>query len=178
MGVVGRGGLNAMPADTIDTAQAVSRRKLLTGVAGIGAVLAGCTDNERPPDPAGDQGGQGTGPHRRDGPSWLDGVDNYDGYVDWTGLTHVEIGVGAPGNGGHHAFAPAAVMVSPGTEIRWRWTGEGGTHDVIERTDRFRSRQTDRAGHTFSRTVERSDVIRYYCQRHRAEGMRGAILIR
>ncbi|MFC6976073.1 hypothetical protein ACFQL1_17470 [Halomicroarcula sp. GCM10025709] len=57
---------------------------------------------------------------------WFDDVSNFDGTVDRRGQDTVEITVGAQGNNGAFAFGPAAVLVNPGTEVVWTWSGKEG----------------------------------------------------
>jgi len=106
---------------------------------------------------------------------WFEGVDNYRGTVDRRGESTVTVAVGAGENG--TAFSPAAVLVDPGTTVRWEWTGEGGSHNVVSRDESVRSDTTDEAGYTVSATLERDGVLRYFCRPHRPAGMKGAVAV-
>lgn len=108
---------------------------------------------------------------------WFDGVANFDGVADRTGQSEVEVTVGAEGNGGSYAFAPAAVRVSPGTRVVWTWTGEGASHDVVAEDGSFESELVAEEGHTFSHTFEESGTDKYACTPHRALGMKGAVVV-
>ena len=76
------------------------------------------------------------------------------------------------------AFAPAAVRVSPGTTVVWEWTGNGGTHNVVNREDGlFESELTVSEGHTFEYTFEESGEYRYVCIPHETLGMVGVVVV-
>lgn len=113
---------------------------------------------------------------------WFDGVDNYEGTVDYRGREEVVVEVGAGENGVR--FAPPAVLVDPGATVVWEWTGEGGEHNVVHEPDgdedpAFESDLTGEEGATFSRTFddEEGSPFRYYCEPHRDAGMRGAVAV-
>jgi halocyanin-like protein len=182
----------------------VDRRTVLKtlGVAAAGA-LAGCSgsapegdaggggtsgsgggEGESTPEPtgtpSGDGGDSGSDSGSGSEPSfdgWFDGVGNFDGVVDRTGQSEVEVTVGAEGNGGNFAFAPAAVRVDSGTTVVWRWTGKGSTHNVVDEGGSFESELVAEEGHTFSHTFEESGTVKYVCTPHRAVGMKGAVVV-
>jgi halocyanin-like protein len=105
-------------------------------------------------------------------------VGNYDGVVDQTGSGEVTVTVGAEGNGGNFAFGPAAVQVDPGTTVVWEWNGEGGQHNVVtEEGGDFESELSSEAGFTFEQTLEEEGVIKYFCQPHRALGMKAVVVV-
>jgi halocyanin-like protein len=108
---------------------------------------------------------------------WFDGVGNYDGTVDATGESDVEITVGAQGNGGNLAFDPPAVRVSTGTTVVWTWTGAGGSHNVAATDGSFESELVAEEGHTFSQTFEEPGTVRYVCTPHETLGMKGAVVV-
>lgn len=108
---------------------------------------------------------------------WFTGVSNYERTVDARGQSAVEIEVGARANGGRYGFGPAAVAISPGTTVTWRWTGKGGMHNVHAESDAFDSGYSDRAGHTYSFTFEGPRTYRYQCDPHATMGMRGAVVV-
>ncbi len=110
---------------------------------------------------------------------WFDGVSNYDGTVDETGQDTVEIAVGAQGNNGAFAFSPAAVRVSPGTEVVWTWTGEGGSHNVVSPSDGplDSGELTSDEGTSYSHTFDSEGVYKYVCEPHEALGMKGAVVV-
>jgi halocyanin-like protein len=140
----------------------VRRREVLLGAAAGTALLAGC-------------GGGGSGDASFDG--WLDGVSNFDGDVDdRTGESEVTVTVGAEGNNGNLAFAPAAVRVSTGTAVVWEWNGEGGRHNVhAMEGGSFQSDTTNESGHTFSQTFEETGAVKYQCDPHVTLGMKGVV---
>ena len=108
---------------------------------------------------------------------WFDDVANYDGTVDERGSDGVSVTVGAQNGDGPYGFGPAAVRVSPGTTVAWEWNGNGGSHNVVGTDGTFESELVADAGHTFSHTFEVPGVYTYYCQPHRALGMKGAIVV-
>jgi len=110
---------------------------------------------------------------------YLADTTNYDGTVaDRTGQGEVTVRVGAEGNGGGFAFGPPAVRVDPGTTLVWEWTGSGGLHNVVAENGDFDSGSPvsgDTA--TFSHTVSGTGTWRYYCNPHRALGMKGVVVV-
>lgn len=148
-----------------------NRRQFIrtTGLAGALA-LAGCTTRASP------TGGTKL-PTEPNYGGWFEGVSNYEGTHDRRGRASVTIDVGAQGNMGYYKFSPAAVAVSPGTAVTWRWTGKGGAHDVKAENGAFASPTTDGAGSTFSFTFEKPGVFKYYCTPHRSMGMKGAVFV-
>jgi halocyanin-like protein len=143
----------------------LGRRQFLTAAAGT-AALGGTGPVTAQTEP--DYGG------------WFDGVSNFDGTVDRRGEDTVEIAVGADGNGGAFAFGPAAVMVSPGTKIVWRWTGEGAGHNVVSDGDGplDSGDPVSEADTTYSHTFEETGIYKYVCVPHEALGMKGAVVVR
>jgi halocyanin-like protein len=108
-------------------------------------------------------------------------VDNYAGSTsDRTGQDQVTVTVGADGNGGSFAYAPAAVRVSPGTEVVFDWVSDNHNIVVEEQPD-----DADWAGHEpientgfeYSHTFETEGVYKYYCNPHLSLGMKGAIVV-
>ncbi|WP_440988894.1 halocyanin domain-containing protein [Haloarchaeobius baliensis] len=108
---------------------------------------------------------------------WLDGVGNYDGVVDETGADSVTVQVGSQANGGAFGFSPPAVRVDPGTEVVWEWTGDGGVHNVLPQSGDWGSELVGDAGHTYSRTFEESQVVKYSCEPHEGMGMKGVVVV-
>lgn len=137
----------------------MKRRTLLGTGAGAVAALAGCLG-----------GGSGDDDYE----NWFSGVDNYDGETDMTGESEVTVSVGADDG---LAFAPAAIIVDSGTTVTWEWTGNGGRHNVVERDDAFRSEYHDSEGATFEHTFEEAGTFPYYCEPHRAAGMKGGVRV-
>ena len=142
--------------------RSVSRRGFLTTVAGTAATAAAA--------------GTATAQASFDG--WMSDVGNYSEVTDATGQDEVSITVGAEGNGGNFAFGPAAVQVDPGTTIIWEWNGKGGQHNVVaEEGGEFESELVTEAGFTFEQTLESEGVVKYFCQPHRALGMKGVVVV-
>jgi hypothetical protein len=68
--------------------------------------------------------------------------------------------------------------VDPGTTVIWEWTGEGGSHNVVQEPDgAYESELVTEAGYTFSHTFESEGVSKYYCLPHRAVGMKGVVVV-
>ena len=147
---------------------AVSRRTVLRATGA--AAAAGFTVSTATPTAAQSGGEPAYG-------EWFSNVDNYDGTVDKRGSDRVTITVGASGNGGAFAFGPAAVHVAPGTTIVWKWTGNGGSHNVVAEDGSFESQLIGEAGYTFEHTVEGEGIITYACSPHKTLGMKGAIAV-
>jgi halocyanin-like protein len=145
----------------------MSRRAFLTAAGGAAAV-AGAADSAA---------AQSTEP---DFGSWLDGVDG--GFEDARGSSEVTVEVGASGNGGALAFAPAGLWVDPGTTVTWEWTGEGGGHNVATDSGPASLESGDpvaEAGTTFEHTFteEEAGITNYFCSPHLALGMKGAVAV-
>ncbi len=134
------------------------RRRYLCAVVGASALLAGCS-------------GEGDGDSYGD---WFSNVSNYDGEVDRTGTDPVRIEVGADDG---FAFAPAAIRIDAGTSVVWEWTGMGGRHNVVARDDSFESQFHEEAGTTFEYTFDDAGLFPYYCDPHRAMGMKGGVRV-
>ncbi|KAB1190615.1 halocyanin domain-containing protein [Haloferax sp. MBLA0076] len=109
--------------------------------------------------------------------AWLENTSNYDTVTDQTGLERVTIDVGAEANGGAFGFGPAAVRVSPGTTVVWKWTGKGGSHNVVDTDDAFESQLTSESGHTFEHTFEEAGTHTYACTPHETLGMKGVVVV-
>ncbi|WP_415380630.1 halocyanin domain-containing protein [Halosimplex sp. TS25] len=146
----------------------------LAGVAATGGLFAGC------------QGGNGDGdgedrpfldpePNYR---GWFDDVSNYEGTVDYRDESEVSVEVGVEGGIGFFKFGPPAIAVSPGTEVTWEWTGQGGAHNVVAEQERFDSGDpVDADDETFSYTFESPAVYRYLCEPHESQAMLGAVFV-
>ncbi|ELZ73161.1 halocyanin domain-containing protein [Haloferax sp. Atlit-10N] len=110
---------------------------------------------------------------------YLDGIDG--GYEDLRGQSEVTIEVGAEGNGGALAFAPAGVWIDTGTTVTWEWTGEGGGHNVVasEGASLDSGAAVSEAGSTYEYTFEEGDagITKYHCVPHEALGMLGAVAV-
>lgn len=106
---------------------------------------------------------------------WFDGVPNFDGTVDATGMDEVRIGVGRAGEAGPLVFEPAAVRVDSGTTVVWEWIGGGATHTVRAADGSFESDPLDEKGDVFALTFRGDGISRYVCVHH--EHMRGAIVV-
>jgi len=142
------------------------RRLLQAGAGAVGAGLVGV-------------GATGTATAQSEPfDGWMSDVGNYEGLVDETGSGEVTVDVGVEANDGAFGFGPAAVKVDPGTTVIWEWTGEGGLHNVAaEAGADFSSENAQEAGFTFEQTFEEEGVIKYFCQPHRALGMKGVVVV-
>jgi halocyanin-like protein len=145
----------------------MSRRAFLTAAGGTAAVA----------------GASGSAAAQTTEPDWggyLDGVDG--GYQDMRGSSEVTVEVGASGNGGNLAFAPAGVWVDVGTTVVWEWNGEGGGHNVVADGGPAAldsGAPVAEAGTTYEYTFEEGDagITNYYCSPHQALGMLGAVAV-
>jgi len=123
------------------------------------------------------ESGGGGGPP--DYGSWFSSTSNFDETVDETGNSEVTVQVGAQANGGAYGFSPAAVHVDNGTTVKFEWTGEGGTHNVISDGDGplDSGSAVDTSGVEYEYTFEEDGIYKYYCVPHEALGMKGAIVV-
>ncbi|WP_336325676.1 halocyanin domain-containing protein [Halovenus sp. HT40] len=151
------------------------------GATATTVALAGCSSGGSDDD-NGDNGSSGGA----DVPSEVDTYlsDNsanlYEGSaVDETGSSSVSVDVGGGSDG--LAFDPPAVIVSPGTEVTWEWTGNGGAHNVVSADSAATSFDSGSAQQgsdiTFSKTFESAGNNPYYCTPHQSVGMHGAIIV-
>lgn len=162
------------------------RRRFLGGIAATvvgGPLLAGCTGDggAQTAEPATDSptttAAGRTEPNDRTFDGWLNGVAGADTLTDLTGESAVRVRVGAEGNGGYLAFAPAVLRVSPGTTVTWEWTGRGGAHNVVAEDGSFQSQLTGSEGTTFSHAFESEGTYKYVCTPHRSMGMKGVVVV-
>jgi len=107
-------------------------------------------------------------------------TQNFDGTVDRTGQDTVTVEVGAEGNGGPYAFAPAAVRVDPGTTITFEWVSD--THNILieeqpSDADWGGVENIENTGFSHEHTFETEGLYKYYCQPHLALGMKGAVVV-
>jgi len=103
---------------------------------------------------------------------------------DATGQDSATVDVGAGSQG--VAFNPPALLVSPGTEVTWEWTGAGGLHNVVTDVEEgavpvdfeLNSGSTERGeGVTYSMTFDSPGVGPYVCIPHKSVGMMGAVIV-
>ncbi|ELZ32532.1 halocyanin [Halogeometricum pallidum JCM 14848] len=182
---------------TLDDFPTTRRTVLRATAAAVAGGAAGCTGGapeatDRPEggsdetNGGGDPSESGTtgadGPASDAGPSsnvreWMDDVSNFGGVADATGAERVTVDVGAEGNGGAYAFDPPAVRVSPGTTVVWKWTGRGGSHNVVAEGGSFESDLSAEEGYSFEHAFERSGAFEYVCEPHEAMGMKGVVVV-
>ncbi|WP_380674564.1 halocyanin domain-containing protein [Salinigranum sp. GCM10025319] len=105
---------------------------------------------------------------------WFADVPNYQGVMDWTGVETVRVRVGV---GDGFRFGPAAIRVSPGTRVVWEWTGQGGSHNVVDTDATFESPYFAAAGEKFAHTFTEAGTFRYVCAPHLSLGMKGAVVV-
>jgi len=148
--------------------KAVSRRGVLRtvgGVAATGAVLGSASAGARAQSSEADLD------------SWFENTSNYDGVVDHTDSDAVTVEVGTQANGGAFGFGPAAIRVAAGTTVTWSWSGDGGSHNVVDTDGNFESDLVDSEGHTFEHTFESEGTYTYSCVPHETMGMKGAVVV-
>lgn len=152
----------------------MQRRTFLQGAAAVTlAALAGCTGPAQSP-PVDETRYLTREPDYR---GWFDNVSNYERTVDARGTSAVNIEVGASANNGRYGFGPAAVAVSPGTTVTWKWSGKGGMHNVHAESGAFESDYSDAGGYTYSFTFDDPRIYKYQCDPHATMGMRGAVVV-
>ena len=186
-------------------AATLDRRTVISGVGAvaIAGVLAGCGgdggDGDTPtgtptptPTPTPTNGTDGNGGDTDtttsggddgavtadEASEYASASSNYDGVADRTGSATVDVTVGAAGNDGNFAFDPPAIRIDPGTTVVWRWTGEGGEHNVVANFGTFDSGPpVSESGTSFEHPFDVSGAWTYYCRLHRALGMKGAVIV-
>ena len=113
--------------------------------------------------------------------SFLSDVENYGGEImDARGMDEVVVAVGAEGNGGAFAFEHPAIAIDSGSTVSWRWTGEGGQHNVASQgpTDfEFSSGTPKVSGDPYEHTFDGAGVGTYVCDPHVSLGMKGAVVV-
>ncbi|MFB6218634.1 MAG: halocyanin domain-containing protein [Halobacteriaceae archaeon] len=147
----------------------MNRREFLrtaAGGAGGAAVATGTA--------AGQSGGQ------PDWGGWLEGIAG--GFTDARGQSEVTVKVGASGNGGAFAFAPAGLWVDPGTTVKWEWTGNGGGHNVKHEEgpaalDSGSAVAAPGVNYEFEFTEDHAGITKYFCAPHKSLGMLGAVAV-
>lgn len=115
-----------------------------------------------------------TGTARADYGGWLDDVDGYEGTVDYTGKDEVVVTVGARDG---FSFDPVAILIDPGATVVWEWSGQGGKHNVVHREGAFETDLSGEAGHTFEHTFDMEGTYKYFCNPHKALGMKGVVAV-
>ncbi|MFB6205836.1 MAG: halocyanin domain-containing protein [Haloglomus sp.] len=145
-----------------------SRRAVLRGAAGAAAATTGASalagTAAAQPKPSFD--------------GWLSDVKNYNGVIDRTGRDEVTVQVGVENGQGPYGFGPAAVQIDPGTTVVWEWTGRRGiAHNVVDKDGDYESKLVSKEGYTFSHTFESKGASKYYCQPHKALGMKGVVVV-
>ncbi|WP_255149626.1 halocyanin domain-containing protein [Halorarius halobius] len=114
---------------------------------------------------------------------------NFEGtVVDETGTDEVVVEVGASGNGGNFAYAPAAVRIDAGTTVSWQWTGKGSLHNVesvasdsfegeFQSDFDFTSGDPKESGDPYEQSFDDAGVALYFCGPHKSLGMKGGIVV-
>lgn len=104
-------------------------------------------------------------------------ASNYDGTIAAAGDGTVM--VGAEGNQGNYAFAPAAIAVETGTTVNWEWTGKGNQHNVVATGDSDFALDSGsaKADDSYEFTFEEAGVALYECVPHKSLGMKGAVVV-
>jgi halocyanin-like protein len=162
----------------------MSRRAFLsaaTGTASVAATAAAgsaAAQEEGGNETSGGGGGGGGGGNAEpDFGGHLDGVDG--GYQDMRGSSEVTVEVGASGNGGNLAYAPAGIWIDSGTTVKWEWTGEGGGHNVVasEGASLDSGAPVSESGVNYEFTFESGGITKYHCTPHESLGMLGAVAV-
>jgi halocyanin-like protein len=121
----------------------------------------------------------GGGGVRPDFDGYLDDARNGDAIEDLRGDEEVTVRVGAGSQG--LAFDPAGIWVDPGTTVKWEWTGDGGSHNVVSTGDAITDLNSGDAvtatGVEYEHTFEEGGITSYYCVPHQSLGMLGAVAV-
>lgn len=157
----------------------LTRRTLLRATAiGGSLLLAGCLGNSgnSTPTESDSENNQSDDVSQESSAfgDWFEDVPNYDSVVDVTDKNTVTVTVGADDG---YIFAPPAIRVSPGTTVVWKWSGKGASHNVVESNSTFKSDLSGENGYTFEQMFDEEGTYRYYCEPHRAMGMKGGVLV-
>ena len=167
--------------------EAFDRRTVLkaAGATGIAGLLAGCSaggsgDGGDGNDNAGGNDGENGDTEQVDFGGWFDNADSFDGVTDETGSDAVTVTVGAEGNGGTFAFDPTAVKVDSGTTVTFEWASD--THNVVVDSQPdgagWEGHETiENNGFSFEHTFETAGTYTYFCEPHKAMGMKGAVVV-
>jgi halocyanin-like protein len=112
--------------------------------------------------------------------NWFSDVPNYESTVDQRETEEVVVEVGTETENGPYGFSPAAVRISPGTTVRFRYVSAG--HNVLPESipgeaDWAGDEAINNSGYEFTHTFETEGVYTYYCEPHRSLGMKGAIVV-
>jgi halocyanin-like protein len=155
-----------------DNDASVSRRHFLTAAAGATTAAAATGTATAQSTTTGGGGGGGGG--QPDLGGYLSDANNFGGSVtDMRGQSDVTVNVGA---GDGLAYGPAAVHIENGATITWEWTGEGGSHNVVNEEGTFDSGSTQASG-TYEFTFEEDGIYQYYCTPHKGSGMKGVVVV-
>ncbi len=162
----------------------LDRRRFLAATgAGAAVLIAGCSSDSDGSDDNEDNGDNGDSDGNNDGSGdapaavddFLGDANNYDGVVDETGSDEVTVSVG---DGGSNAFAPAAVRISTGTTVTWKWDSD--THNVSAKdapTDWSGHESIENTDFTYEHTFDEAGEYMYVCTPHEQTGMKGAIVV-
>lgn len=110
--------------------------------------------------------------------SELEGIDG--GIADLRGENEVTVKVGAEGNGGSIAFAPAGIWIDPGTTVTWDWIRRGPLNvTTVDGPAEFNSDLIVEEGTTyeFEFTEEHEGITNYQCDPAASLGMVGAVAV-
>lgn len=103
----------------------------------------------------------------------------FDGDVDVVsrrGRDAVSVAVGAGRQG--LSFDPRVVHVDSGATVRWEWTGEGGTHNVVAQDGSFDSGPPAAGSDvTFEHVFTADGVYNYICEPHSSLDMNGSVVV-
>ena len=156
------------------------RRGFLRAAGGVAVagLLAGCTNarSEGESGSSSTSGGNSATSNSGKGSvdAWLADTGNYDSVKDLRSRKSITIEVGAEGNNGAYAFEPAAIRISPGTTVVWKWVD--GYHNVAEKDGEFTSGEPE-LNTTFEYMFETSGTVLYVCEPHESMGMKGAVIV-
>ncbi len=146
------------------------------GAAGATAAVSASTGTAAASSEGGGEGGGGA--TKPDFGGWLDGANGYDGTVaDKTGNGEVTVKVGSGSKG--YGFSPPAVHVDTGTTVKFEWTGEGGSHNVVSQDGGPLDSGSPAGGSgvQYEHTFEESGIFNYKCVPHESLGMLGSVVV-
>lgn len=149
------------------------RTFVTTALAVSGSLLAGCVGSNSSDDGSSNDAGRAASFG-----GWFENTANYESVVNKTKTNAVTVEVGAQANSGPYAFAPPAISITTGTTVTWKWTGLGGSHNVVAESGSFESEMASEKGHTFEHTFDSTGTYKYVCVPHESMGMKGVVVVK
>lgn len=156
----------------------MNRRNFIRTAGGAAGATAAVSASTGTAAASAESGGEGGGATKPDFGGWLDGANGYSGSVaDKTGNSEVTVKVGSGSKG--YGFSPSAVHVDAGATVKFEWTGNGGSHNVVSADDGPLDSGSPAGGSgvQYEHTFEESGIFNYKCTPHESLGMKGSVVV-